>query len=127
MAFRSLLLILLGLSGCGQNSQWIKEGTSIQDYNSDSYACERDARQSGYFGGGLVGALNMQSFFNKCMVAHGWRLANAASVSSPPIPGFTQQQWETGRTQCRVEANKAVEGGQLFADSFHHCMTRMGL
>ena len=37
---------------------WDKPGTTQEQYNQDSYACEKDARQSGYFGTGLAGALN---------------------------------------------------------------------
>jgi len=29
-------------------------------------------RQGGYFGGGIVGQLNAQDFFDRCMVAKGW-------------------------------------------------------
>ena len=32
-----------------------------QLWNVDSYECERGARQSGYFGGGIAGSINMQA------------------------------------------------------------------
>lgn len=51
---------------------WDKPGATQADFNADSYACERDTRQSGYFGGGLVGALEMRQFAERCMVAHGY-------------------------------------------------------
>ena len=38
----------------------------------DSYECERDARQSGYFGGGIMGAINMRDFKDRCLTARGW-------------------------------------------------------
>ena len=66
-----LSLVGLALAGCAP-TVWVKPGASQQDYNVDSYGCEKDARQSGYFGTGLVGALNMRKFYNECMVAHGW-------------------------------------------------------
>jgi clan AA aspartic protease (TIGR02281 family) len=65
--------IALCVAGCARNV-WVKPGATQADFNVDRYDCERDARQSGYFGTGLVGALNMQGFYNRCMVAHGWRL-----------------------------------------------------
>ena len=68
-------LILLGLSGCAQTI-WDKPGATQADFNRDSYACEKDTRQSGYFGGGLGGALRMKEFYGKCMVAHGWTARN---------------------------------------------------
>jgi hypothetical protein len=63
--------IVLGLSGCTR-VVWDKAGSSQQDFQRDSYACERDARQSGYFGGGLLGAANFEAFQDRCMGAAGW-------------------------------------------------------
>lgn len=72
MSIRGVLLVLmLGLlAGCAKT--WDKPGATAQDFNIDSYNCEKDARQSGYFGGGLIGLANFQSFIDRCMVAHGW-------------------------------------------------------
>ena len=57
---------------------WVKPGASQQDYATDSYNCERDMRQSGYFGTGIIGALNADDFASRCMIAHGWHQAPAA-------------------------------------------------
>jgi len=65
------VIALIALSGCVR-TVWVKEGATPQDYNRESYECEKDARQSQYFGGGIVGAINFNEFENKCMVAHGW-------------------------------------------------------
>jgi membrane-associated protease RseP (regulator of RpoE activity) len=62
----------LALSGCA-NTVWVKNGASQQDFATDSYSCERDMRQSGYYGGGFLGILNAHDFEARCMVAHGWR------------------------------------------------------
>ena len=43
-----------------------------QRWARDSYECERDARQSGYFGGGIAGAMEMQGFYDRCLAARGW-------------------------------------------------------
>jgi hypothetical protein len=67
------LVLCLMVAGCGPMI-WDKPGGTQADYNRDNYECERDARQSGYYGGGLAGALNMREFFKKCMVAHGYIL-----------------------------------------------------
>ncbi|WP_439595154.1 hypothetical protein [Falsiroseomonas sp.] len=73
------------LSACAQNV-WIRPGASTQEFDAERYACERDARQSGGFGSGLVGAMEAQAFFNRCMTSRGWRLqereAAQASVAS---------------------------------------------
>ena len=68
-----IVCVSLALAGCSR-SKWVKPGASPQDFVRDEYACEKDARQSGYFGEGLVGTLNMQEFQNKCMRANGYRL-----------------------------------------------------
>jgi hypothetical protein len=68
---------------------WVRSGASQQDFVTDRYVCERDARQSGYFGGGIVGALNMQDFWRECMLAHGWRpqaAPSTAAASPAPTP-----------------------------------------
>lgn len=81
------VVTLSGLYGCAGPTIWRKAGATQQDYNVDSYGCERDARQSGYFGGGLAGALNMRDFFNRCMVAHGWTPQQASYSNPAPSAG----------------------------------------
>ena len=77
------LLVLLMLVGCGTQMAWNKPGVTQAEFNRDRYSCERDARQSGYFGSGLAGAANMQGFFHRCMEAQGYTLeAQAAPVTS---------------------------------------------
>ena len=74
MKLGSTILVTALLVGCAAPKLWNKAGSTQSDYNADSYACEKDSRQSGYFGTGLVGSLNMQNFFDRCMVARGWYL-----------------------------------------------------
>ena len=74
---RSLLAIALiapGLSNCAAQRTWQKPGATAQDFQTDSYECERDVRQSGYYGTGLVGTINVNGFFNRCMEARGYYL-----------------------------------------------------
>lgn len=75
-------IVALALCGCA-TPVWVKDGASEQDFTRDSYECERDARQSSYFGTGLVGAINMVEFQKRCMVARGWREQMAAYMASP--------------------------------------------
>jgi hypothetical protein len=49
------------LTGCAQVI-WDKAGATQQDFAKDTYECERDMRQGGYYGNGIVGALNAQDF-----------------------------------------------------------------
>jgi hypothetical protein len=94
MKAQILILPLLLLVGACATTQWAKYGASQQDLATDSYNCEKDARQSGYFGGGLAGALEFNDFQKRCMVAHGWREAAQGSVSQqhvsqgPKIPVY---------------------------------------
>jgi len=66
----TLILSTVGIAGCA--TVWEKPGATQADFNKDSYECERDARQSGYYGTGLAGAINMQNFADRCMIARGW-------------------------------------------------------
>lgn len=67
-------VVVFMVTGCAQPMVWNKYGATQADFQQDSYACEKDARQSGYFGTGIAGAINMRNFFKHCMVAHGWAL-----------------------------------------------------
>ena len=71
------VIVAIGLSACTTVSR-NKSGSTQQDFASDTYSCERDMRQSGYFGGGVVGQINAQTFQERCMAAKGW-----TKVSTP--------------------------------------------
>lgn len=43
----------IAIGGCAAPAVWVKAGATAQDYNVDAYECERDSRQSGYYGDGL--------------------------------------------------------------------------
>ena len=66
-----LACLVFALAGCAR-TMWAKDGATQADFSRDAYECERDMRQSGYFGGGLMGLANRQDFFERCMVAHGY-------------------------------------------------------
>lgn len=68
---RLWLLLCVAMTACA-TPKWDRPGATQQDFNTDSYACERDMRQSGYYGGGIAGAMNAQSFQQRCMVSKGW-------------------------------------------------------
>lgn len=123
--FLALFPPALLLAGCAQQA-WVKDGATEQDLVRDRYACERDVRQSGYYGDGLVGAVNMQGFFNRCMEAQGYSLQ---SVSSPQ-PAATTHSVEEFRTgwpaavrDCKETASTAANG---FANAYQECMRSHG-
>jgi hypothetical protein len=62
---------MLGFGGCTR-AVWTKPGFNEADWNRDTYECERDMRQSGYFGGGWVGAMNARKFQERCLEARGY-------------------------------------------------------
>ena len=69
-----VVAVLIGITGCAAPMVWQKSGATQSDYNTDSYACEKDSRQSGYYGGGIAGALAMKDFFKRCMVSKGYEI-----------------------------------------------------
>jgi hypothetical protein len=71
--FKMLILglVVALLTGCASYA-WYKPGITQQDFARDTYLCERDMRQSGYFGTGIAGAINQQNFFDRCMNANGY-------------------------------------------------------
>lgn len=89
------ILILIILGGCAQNV-WVKPGANQESFRADNYGCERDSRQSGGFGTGLVGAIEAQAFFNRCMTARGWSLQErtqaeaSASINRDSIQSAVQ-------------------------------------
>ncbi len=78
--------LLVMVAGCAPSIIWTKVGATQPDFATDSYQCEKDARQSGYFGSGLAGAVNMQGFAERCMTAHGWRAQRAGAPVLAPQP-----------------------------------------
>jgi len=73
------LIACLLLAACAARA-WNKEVATQGDYNQDSYGCEKDVRQSSYFGGGIGGALNMRDMYARCMQARGWTEAGPGQV-----------------------------------------------
>lgn len=68
---KTIVIVSLLLVGCATPTYRHPDYTP-QKWSQDRYACEKDARQSGYYGSGLVGAINMQSFFDRCLESLGW-------------------------------------------------------
>lgn len=61
------------LVGCA-NTVWVKSGATEDDFKKADYECEKDTRQSRDFGEGVMGALRMKEFYQKCMVSKGWKI-----------------------------------------------------
>jgi hypothetical protein len=67
------MLAGLLLSACAPRVMWTKDNWNEAEARGDFYECERDARQSGYFGAGIAGGLNMVEFQKRCLRAKGYR------------------------------------------------------
>lgn len=78
---KAIILSLALLAGCAPMI-WDKPGGSVAEYNKDSYECEKDTRQSGYFGGGIPGAMAMRDFAKRCMVSKGYTLRGDTSPAA---------------------------------------------
>jgi hypothetical protein len=72
MRYSLPLIFALLFMGCAQYVWKHPDHNDQARFNRDSYECERDMRQSAYFGTGLVGQLNAQEFQERCMVARGY-------------------------------------------------------
>lgn len=67
-----LALLCLLFADCAQQYKW-KHGSYDQaQFQRDAYECDREERQSGYFGTGLIGEMNAAKFAERCMVARGY-------------------------------------------------------
>jgi hypothetical protein len=108
---RTPIVAVLSLALCGCASPtWVRSGATEQDLLTDQYYCERDVRQSNFgetkesdekqaaggwtaagdsIGSGmssLGAAIGKRQFFDRCMVAHGWRDQNDAETPPPTSP-----------------------------------------
>lgn len=68
---RYTIVLAVLLAGCA-SPVWVKEGSTQQEFQTAQYECERDQRQSGYYGPGLIGAYTAREFFRRCMMAKGF-------------------------------------------------------
>lgn len=76
--------LVVAILGCASPTIWDKAGATQQDFRVDSYNCEKDTRQSGYFGGGLAASFEMRDFYARCMIARGWTPRDGANRSPEP-------------------------------------------
>jgi hypothetical protein len=99
---KAAAIAVLLIAGCAEQAVWVKPGATEQDFAQDTYECERDMRQSGYFGTGIYGAINAREFTERCMVARGWhqqREAAAPKIINCRTPDGTQMS--TTSSGCR--------------------------
>lgn len=74
LGIAGLSVLTLGLVDCGARAHWTKTGMTAQEWQRDTYECERDLRQSGYFGNVFEAPGRMQQFYGRCLQAKGYRL-----------------------------------------------------
>lgn len=104
---RSILLTTLAaaaLSGCAERG-WYKPGATQADFQRDTYTCEKDVRQSGYYGEGIPAQKEMMNFYGRCMGAAGWTSATReefekrkeGSSAAPPPNYVRKSAYSSGR------------------------------
>jgi len=87
------------VSGCATYT-WRHPEYTPEKWARERYECERDARQSGYFGTGIYGALNMQAFFERCLESKGWvKTKNEPQTAYTPAPQTQPQTTYTPTSQ----------------------------
>jgi hypothetical protein len=67
------LALTVFLAGCA-DTVWVKPSATDDDFKKADYECDKDTRQSGDFGEGIMGALRMKEFYQKCMISKGWKI-----------------------------------------------------
>lgn len=87
-ALQFALLCFLPLMGCASYIWRHNEHNDQARFQRDSYECERDMRQSGYYGGGIVGQINAQGFAERCMFARGYYKASREPQSQPTATAY---------------------------------------
>ncbi len=97
----AILAVGMVMAGCAP-MMWDRPGATQADFNRDSYACERDSRQSGYYGSGVTGAVNMQGFFGRCMQAQGYVLRSSAVDSSTSADSSASSNFPKNDAECLV-------------------------
>jgi hypothetical protein len=97
---QQIALLCLLFVGCAQYIWKHPEHSDQARFNRDAYECERDMRQSGYYGGGIVGQINAQGFAERCMFARGYykvsrdqvqqqsQLTATPALATPPLVGL---------------------------------------
>jgi hypothetical protein len=65
------LFATLIVSGCAQY-RWLHPNYTEATFKRDAYDCEKDMRQSAYFGTGIGGAIRAREFQDRCMEARGY-------------------------------------------------------
>lgn len=78
----AIMFVMLSCLGCA-NVVYRHPNYTPELWAKDSYECERDARQSGYYGTGIVGASNFRQFYDRCLYARGW--IKTKEPTNPPV------------------------------------------
>ncbi len=101
---RSLAVVALAIALSACATKWVKPGAGEQDLLADQSSCEQDAEAAFANGGGplqnLSSKLDKRGYFDRCMIAHGWRddEGRMATVQATPatrsdplyLPGYSR-------------------------------------
>jgi hypothetical protein len=83
-------------------------------------------RQSGYFGGGLLGAINAEEFQERCLAARGYYKVRASQEAATSTAVSSGTSYGAGSPSCsgtdkkaQIEAlQRKLDGGLMTRDEF---------
>jgi hypothetical protein len=94
----AVVALALALSACA--TKWVKPGSSEQDLLTDQSECEADAEAAFATQGRLqniAASVDKRGFFERCMIAHGWRDKDGKIASArAPFASRTQPLYLPG-------------------------------
>lgn len=101
--FSVVCCVVVFLTGCA--TVWHKPGASESEFSKDSYECERDSRQSGYFGTGIAGAVNFQNFYQRCLISKGWVKSQGEENDRPVTRVYRRQAGADNILECTSDSD----------------------
>ena len=76
---RVMLLSLATATLAACQPVWVKSGEAEREFSVATTECDSITRR-GYFGTWLVGEMNKQAFFDRCIAEHGYRQVDPRQV-----------------------------------------------
>jgi hypothetical protein len=67
-----IVILVTILVGCASQTEFNMQNSAQEKYNNDSYGCEKDTKESGFYDG-VIGKRDMEVFYRNCMANKGWK------------------------------------------------------
>ncbi len=106
---------VLTIIASGPTMQWVKQGSTREDFSKDKYACLQESQQSassGYFnrygGSSSSGAITNNNLYRACMEARGWSLREESEIVKAWQPQREQVTGAIENMRGRMEEDKVL-------------------